>query len=207
METQVIELAKEGLAKSVTLAVQALEEGKVIIYPTETSYGIGCSVEEVEAVKRIFEVKQRQPGKPLLVLVDHIKTMEDYGRINPTAKKLSRHFMPGPLTLVIDKTEKVPDIVNQKEIAFRVSSNAFAFNLCAKFGKPITSASANIEGRPPIYSGMGAVKEFEGKVDLIVDAGSLPQTKPSTLYDSRSRKILREGPINAAEIEAVLERE
>ena len=195
------------MTQAVVQAAQALEEGKVIIYPTETSYGIGCSVEKVDAVKRVFEVKQRQLGKPLLVLVDELKTMENYGVINPTAKKLAKTFMPGPLTIIIDKTEAVPKEVNEKEIAFRISSHPFAFNLCAKYGKPITSASANVEGKPPIYAGGEAVKEFEGKVDLIIDAGKLPGTKSSTLYDSRNQKVLRQGPISESEIQAVLERE
>lgn len=195
---------KVSSPKALDRAVRLLRQGKVVIYPTETSYGIGCSVKSRAAIKAIYRIKKRNPKKPLLVLVDSLKTMQAYGRINGRVRALVKYFMPGPLTLVVDKTRKIPKILNEKEIAFRISSHPIAFKLTQKLGAPLTSASANLEGKPNIYSAKEVIQQFKGKVALIIDAGNLKRRKPSTLFDIRSGKVLRKGLIKEKEIMKVL---
>jgi len=205
METIIIKLGKKNPAQALREAVQVLEKGGIIIFPTETSYGVGADALNQNAVEKVHEAKKQPHGKPISVVVADLKQAEQIADINEEAKALAKRFFPGPLTIIAPE-KNVPKNLTQNGIAFRVSSNKFAGELCRVFGKPITATSANIHGQEPIFSGKTAIEKFSGTADLIIDAGKLPQKKASTIYCTINHKILREGKITKKQIEKALEK-
>jgi tRNA threonylcarbamoyl adenosine modification protein (Sua5/YciO/YrdC/YwlC family) len=179
-------------------ALNIIKKGGVIIYPSESSYGIGCDATNSKAVRRIFKIKRRR-AKGLLIFVSDKKMAGRYAEVNSIAARLMKKFMPGPLSLVSEK-KMLPDCVSRKTIGFRISSNAFARNLVKKFGKPIVSTSANISGKSQLYKISDVISNFYGKVDMIVDYGDLPEKPLSTIFDCTTNQIIRKGAINGEKI-------
>lgn len=189
--------------KAVFEAARVLENGGVVAYPTETSYALGCDATNAPAVKKIFALKKRSRRKPLPLIVDSLKTISRYALLNEKARVLAKKFMPGPLTLVVEMNgAALPKRLSPGGIAFRISSNKFAYAIAKKFGKPIVSTSANKSGEPSIYSSRKIVSEYGGKVDLVVDAGELAPEPPSAIVDLRGRKpvLLRKGPVKFVDV-------
>jgi len=201
VETKVIKLTEHNELESVRKAAETIKNGGLVVYPTETSYGIAADATNEEAVKEVFKVKNRPFSKPIPIIIDSIERMEKYGVLNERSMSIARKFMPGPLTLIIDK-KGLPDVLNPKEIAFRVSSHPIAFKLSKVAECPITSTSANLSGELPLYRVDDVKAVFRGKVNVILDYGNLPKIKPSTIADLRAEtiKIVREGPISEEEI-------
>lgn len=191
MKTQIV-LEKEKSAVQKT--VKALKAGGIIVYPTETSYGIGCNAQNKRAIKVVHIIKKEPKNKPLIVLAADLKTAKKTGKFSKTDELLVKKFMPGALTLVVDKKK------GKGTIAFRISSHPFAQKICEKFGNPVVSTSANIHGKKPLFSFKKVLQEFDEKVDLIVNAGTLPKRAASTIYDSKNKKILRKGKIKLENI-------
>ncbi len=189
-KARVVKVNESGAIK---LAIKVLKQGGVIVYPTETCYGIGCDFENEEAKERIYEVKERPKEKKFIVIVDSLKTARRYFKLDEKSmlivRALVKRFMPGPLTLAVSEN-----------FAFRISSHPFALALTRKFKKPIVSTSANLSGRQPIYEIGKILNTFCKKVDLIVDGGDLPRRKPSTVFDVRKLRAVREGEIREKEI-------
>jgi len=186
-------------------AVFVLKKNGVIIYPTETSYGIGCKVTDIESVKRIREIKQDRE-KPFIILVSSKEMAKEFAEINSEAEKLLDEFK-GHLTLIVPKKEikeKIPDEVSEKTIALRISSNEIANSIVKEINEPLISTSANLAGKKPIYSFEKAVKVLGKKVDFILDAGKLEENIASTIYNVKEKKIVRKGKITEKEIEEVL---
>jgi len=199
MKTKIISTKKKGALQK---AIKALKKGKIIIYPTETSYGIGCLGKKGNAIKKIHSIKKEPVSKSLIVLVPNLKVAKQFGKLTKKDENLVKQFMPGPLTLVVEKKIGISNYLGKKTIAFRISSNTFAYNLSKNCGA-IVSTSANIHRKKPIFSVKQSLKEFNGKVDLIVDAGTLPKRNPSTVYDSKNDKIIRKGKISLGQIRKV----
>lgn len=193
-----IVLANEKNALSA--AVDALRNGKVIVYPTETSYGIGCDAANPRAVQMVHKIKKEPKTKQPIILVPDISFAKKIAKLSKADELLAKKFMPGPLTLVVEKRKGKLDGIFGKTIAFRISAGKFARALAKKFGGAIVSTSANIHGQKPVFSAKKAMKVFGEKADLIVDAGSIPKRRPSTIYDAKNQKILREGKIVLADI-------
>lgn len=194
MKTKIINIKDD---KAVSSAVAVLKKVGLIIYPTETSYGIGADATNVKALRKIIKVKTRKSGKFIPIIISDSKMAEKYIVLNKDIRKLMRKFMPGPLTLVAKKKN-----MEAKKLlgGFRIPANKFALKLARCFGKPITATSANISGSEGIYKIKDVVKIFKGRVDLIIDSGNLPIRKPSTVFDVSDRKILRRGNISKREI-------
>ncbi len=184
------------------IAIFVLKKKGVIVYPTETSYGIGCRISDLNSVKRIREIKKERK-KPFIILVSSKEMAEEFAEINSQAKKLFEQFK-GHLTLIVPKKESVPDQVSEKKIALRISSNEIAKEIVKEINEPIISTSANLSGEKAIYSFEKAVKVLGKKVDFILDAGKLKEEKSSTIYDLKEKKVLRKGKITEKEIEKAL---
>jgi len=178
-------------------AIKIMKRGGLIIYPTETCYGIGADATNIESIEKIYEIKGRDPMKPIPILVSNLNMIKKYGLITKQIEFLVKKFMPGPLSIVTKKERLVSD-VNQEGISFRVSSHPVASTLVKLLKKPITTTSANVSGRSSIYEIEKIIEIFEGKVDMIIDYGDLSKIKPSTcidMTDENNVKIIREGPI------------
>ncbi len=198
VKTKIIKINPKGPDLKILKEVaKEIKKGKLVVYPTETCYGLGTNALDVKAVRKIYEIKRRPLKSNLTVIVDSLETAKKYGKIDKLAEKLVKKFMPGPLTLIVDKKKNFPKLTNPA-FAFRISSNPIA-NYLAKFSKvPIVATSANPHGKPSIYSGEKAIQKFKGKVDIILDSGKLRKVKPSTIVDLRNKKpkLIREGPID-----------
>ncbi len=181
-------------------AARIMKKGGVVVFPTESSYGLGVDATNETAIKKLAAVKHQPEEKSVSVIVADLGQAEDFGKLDEKARKLVERFMPGPLTLVVEKRLGVPDALAEKTIAFRISSNRIARALCKELGNAITATSANLHGRPSIYSGREAIKQFGNRAHMIIDAGELPRNPSSTIYDTVHERILRNGPITEQQI-------
>ncbi len=177
-------------------AIQILKKSGVIIYPTETVYGLGADINSREAVERIYEIKGREKTKALSIACLK-EDIEKYAEVTDLAKFLIANFLPGPLTLVLKKKETVPRwITNSEYVGIRVPDNELVQKLLKKFGSAITSTSANISGKKDCVSAKEIPAKIKEKVDLIIDEGETKYKGPSTVVQVNGKiKILRHGVI------------
>jgi len=190
-------------ANSVQKIAEMLRDGAVFVYPTETSYGIGCDARNAEAVERIFTIKQRPADKGLVVLMKDTEMLEEYAKIPQKARELGDTHWPGALNIVLESTEDssiVPACAHAGHQAVRVSSHPFVQELFTEFVGPIVSTSANISGNEPLYDPQEIVEMFEGQEfqpDVIVDGGVIPERPGSTVVRIQDGNIviLRQGEV------------
>jgi L-threonylcarbamoyladenylate synthase len=189
---------------SISQIIDALKKGKVIVYPTETCYGLGCDATNSQAVDKLFEIKKRQKEKAVLVLVSDVSVIEDYVKWTPKLEELKRKYWPGPLTVVtkIKNRGNLSDGTIDKDntIAFRITDHYFAHALCKELGRPLVSTSANITSHDSPYNVESILEMFEGKEkqpDIIIDSGTLPHKSPSTIIRVKGNEIelLRQGEL------------
>lgn len=196
MKTEII---KAMHRKAVTKAAEVLGKGGIIIYPTETLYGIGADATDDKAVKEVIAIKKRSKTKHMLIAFSDLKMAKKYLVITKKAELLAEAFMPGPLGLIVETKSKPV-----RRVGFRIPDNKFVLSLIRKLGKPITSTSANISGKEDLYKIKDIIKTFNGKVGMIIDAGNLPKRKASTVFDTATMKIVRKGPVSEKQIRAAL---
>lgn len=190
-------------------AVGALRAGGVIAYPTETLYGLGADALSPAAVERVFSLKGRPEGQPILVLVADDAMLETIvARVSHEARALADAFWPGPLTLVLDAASSVPREITGGAggVGVRISSHPVAAALAAGLGRPITSTSANRSGRAGARSARDVTADFPEGLDLVLDTGPLADGPPSTVLDltGHRARIVRAGVIGADAIRRVL---
>lgn len=203
---EIIELAR-GLGEGVFKASGVLRSGGVIVYPTDTLYGLGADALSDEAVASIYSIKGRDEKKPMHAVFADIAMIEEYAEVNYAARKLAEKFLPGPLTLILKKKPSVDAGISRgiDTIGVRIPDNQFCIDLAKTFGKPYTATSANLAGEPTFPS-VKEILEQLGKaakgIELIIDAGPLPLSQPTTVVNvvSGSPSILREGVIASREI-------
>ena len=179
--------------------LKTLEEGKLIIIPTDTVYGISCDATNIEAIKKVNEAKKRKETKPLLILVSDIEMLKKYTQdITPLEEKLMHKYMPGKLTMLFKKNDLLSDelTAGSPYIAIRIPEFEELLALIKKFNKPIVSTSANITGSDVVASLENLENDLKEKIDYIYDIGIL-NTTPSTLLKVEKEKIiiLREGEL------------
>ncbi len=181
--------------EKIKIVLEALREGKIILYPTDTVYGIGANIFNLEAVERIYKIKKRPHNKPLSVCVSSIDQIHKIAHLNrDTGKKLNTIF-PGPFTVILKKKDIVNPILTAggEKIGIRIPESKICMELSSKF--PITTTSANISGKPIPESVDGVWKQFIGEIDLIIDAGTCRHGVHSTVIDMTVSPplILRKG--------------
>ena len=204
---RVLKVSEVGFERAVEEAVERLRNGGLVVYPTETCYGLGATVDDLKAVERVYLVKRRPFDRPLTVIVADVEMWSRYAYITPEASKLIRRFLPGPLTIILWKKPTVPDLVNPDRIGARISSHPVAQALVEMLGKPITATSANLHGGPNPYKVEEVVSEG---VDLILDYGELPRRPPSTIVDLTVKppavyRAYPDGPFTREEVLKALE--
>ena len=190
--------------------VEIIKKGGLVIFPTETVYGIGTNAYCEDSVKKIYEVKQRPDEKPLSILVSDISEISKYGYVdNEKEKKIIEKFMPGPLTIILKKRKGVFDYISSGKdtIGIRIPDNEIIKKILDKAQIPIVAPSANISGKPSGIVMDEILKDFYGKVDVCVDGGKAQLGESSTIVQIIDNKpvILREGKIKLEEISKCLE--
>jgi L-threonylcarbamoyladenylate synthase len=198
-------------AEDVEIAGKKLAQGSVVVFPTETVYGMGASTCSPEAVRRVFSIKGRPPDNPLIVHISKMKQLEElWTGVPRTALKLASVFWPGPLTLVYYKKESVDKAVTGglDTVSVRMPSNRIAMQLIETADVPVAAPSANLSGRPSITNFDDAVEELNGLVDIIIDGGKCTYGVESTVLDITGEvpRILRPGAVSRERIERVIGR-
>lgn len=189
-------------------AVELLKAGGVIVYPTETSYGLGCDATNHAAVERVFAIKGRPETKALSVILPSLEEATKYINLRPYSRRLANHYWPGPLTIVASvapASTLSPYCINKNRHAVRVSSHPVAAALATLLGRPIVATSANLSGQADLYAAKDVLASFSGEVnqpDAFIDAGDLPLLPPSTIVEvgAEGINVLRQGSIVVREI-------
>ena len=192
---------------AVAMAAEDVASGKLIVYPTETVYGIGADIYNEAAVKNLYVVKNRPFDMPLSVAVSDKAMLERVAVLNENADKLIKAFLPGPLTIIIKKQPDVPDIVtsSSQKVGIRIPDNRFALELIRRTG-PIITTSANLHSHPDAVDVDSAITDFGDAVDTYIDAGRCTIGQPSTIVwlMDKQVEIVRQGAIPADKIKEVL---
>ena len=182
---------------SVEEAATLVRSGGVVVYPTETVYGVGADAYNEAAVKRVYRIKERPTERPLSVAVGSVEHIEKVARPREDALEFAREFLPGPVTPLLPRRQRVPEIVTSGDlIGVRVPDDEKALALVNSVG-PITSTSANMSGEPPATR-PDELGRLADRVDGIIDDG-VRDGKPSTVVDTTTWEVVREG----AEVESV----
>ena len=200
------DICSSQFREAVQSAVHMLQRGGVIIYPTDTVYGIGVDATQALAMDRLFEIKHRNAEKPVSLLISDSTMVKNYAEIIPAYySSLLKKYWPGPLTAVFKAKKDInPLLTGGKEtIGFRVPNHPFCTALVQEYKKPITSTSANLSGEKECVDVSQISPEIINAVDLIIDGGEIAGGVSSTvvLCDDKFPKILREGAISRQEIE------
>lgn len=197
---------------TMTEIVNAIRKGKIVVFRTDTVYGMGTNALNKNAVKKIYEIKERPMYKPLIVLISDINMLNELvDSISITEKKLIDAFWPGSLTIKFKKKENaLPDIVSAGDeyIRIRLLENDFAYHLVKKAKIPIVAPSANLSGSFTGTKIENIINELGEKVDYIIDSGNIESDIPSTIVEVNNENviIIREGKITKEEIVKVLQK-
>lgn len=206
-----MEIIKPG-RDAVDQAVTVLKSGGLVIYPTETVYGIGAGATNPGAIKKLSKYKNRPFGKPYSIAVAGQKMAEEYVELNATAKNLYREFLPGPLTVISKGKHKVAPGIESEDgtLGIRIPAYKLVIDVVSKLGKPITATSANASYKKRPYKISDILENIsekqKGLIDLIIDAGELPPNEPSTVIDTTfdDPVTLRQGEIKFSDKNSVV---
>jgi len=178
---------KESIAK----CAQIIKDGGIVAFPTETVYGLAANLSKEEAMERLYKVKARPRSKPFTVHISNIKMIKDMGGVlDEKSKALVEKFWPGPLTIIVKAK-------GSKKIGFRMPANKVALDLIKASGVPVVAPSANLSGGFAPTCAEDVLKDLDGKIDILLDAGPTTVGIESTVVDMTVSPpaILREGAI------------
>lgn len=196
--------------KNLEEIADGIKNGKTVVFPTETVYGIAANALDEIACEKIFKIKNRPDNKALIVLISNYDILEKI--VNPVSKlerKLMKAFWPGALTIILEKNKEcdIPNVVTagKNNIGVRMTSGKIARLLIEKAGVPIVAPSANLSGSPTGTKIDRIIEELGDRVDYILDCGDIENGKESTIIKVENEKIiiLREGKITKEELEKV----
>jgi L-threonylcarbamoyladenylate synthase len=201
MKTKIIKVSPEVIEiDKIEEIARVLREDGIIVYPTETFYGLGANGFSATAINKVYRLKKRAPRKPISIVISDLSMLRqivsgDFSSFQP----LISAFWPGPMTIILKASSAVPDeLLGQKgTIGVRLTSHPWVRALVHQARFPITATSANISGETPISDPEKARESFEGIVDLVVDGGKTEGRFPSTVMDlsGEQPRLVREGAI------------
>ncbi len=208
MKTQLVKtnglvVPDEALKK----AAEILRSGGLVVFPTETVYGLGGNGTDAEAAKKIYAAKGRPSDNPLIIHIAKPEDAEKYAVTSPTYYKLAKAFMPGPLTVILKKKDTIPFSVTGglDSVAVRCPSHPIAHSLIEASDIPIAAPSANLSGKPSPTCAKHVIDDLDGRVDMIIDGGSCDIGLESTIVklDGDSATLLRPGAITSDALRCV----
>lgn len=161
--------------RRISRVVDSLRDGGVIAYPTDTTYGIGCSIFCKKSIERIYQMKQRDRRKPFSVICSSLSEISRYAQVSNSAFKAIKRHLPGPYTFVFEATREVPDLLltRQKTIGIRIPDNKICCDLVSLLGNPIITTSANLSGEEPEGDPRTIADTFGSQLDFVIDGGIL----------------------------------
>jgi len=184
--------------------VEKLKAGATIVYPTETVYGLGCAATNQAAVDKIFQIKERQKDKPLLVVASGVDMMVEYVEWSDKLEELAKKYWPGPLTVVTEVQDRDGlangVVAGDNTLAFRVTDHPLASEISQALGMPLVSTSANLSSQESSYDVADIVTMFKDSAvqpDIVIDAGILLHRSPSTVVKivGEEVEVLRQGEL------------
>ena len=207
MKCDCADVSGQDFERAIGEAAREITAGNLVVYPTETVYGIGADIFNEVAVKNLYLAKKRPFDMPLSVAVSGKSMMERIAVLDETAEKLIDAFLPGPLTIIIEKRQEVPDLVTatSKKVGIRMPDHPVALGIIKKTG-PIVATSANLHSHPDAVDIDSALSDLGPSVSLYVDSGPSRLKKPSTIVwiMNGEVEIVRQGAITIRDIEGVL---
>ncbi len=181
----------------------------MVVFPTDTLYGLGADVFSVEALERVFAIKGRPAGLALPVLVSCWEQVKLVARLTAVGNRLADRFWPGPLTLVLPKLDRLPELVTggRDTVAVRMPGHRVPLVLAEQLGRPVTGTSANLSGEADLLTLDTVEAKLGGQVDYILPIGPAPKGAPSTVVDvtADSPRLVRQGALPFPEVLAALE--
>ncbi|MFC1855063.1 L-threonylcarbamoyladenylate synthase [Thermodesulfobacteriota bacterium] len=180
----------------IKLAAKVLNEDGVIVYPTDTVYGLGCSIFSKKGIEEIERIKGREKKKPMSFICQSLSDASKYTRLTNFAYKIMKHALPGPYTFILEASKTVPKILQSKRktVGIRIPDSTICMAILREFGSPIISTSANLSSQPELSDIYDIERAFNTQVKLYIDAGNLV-SDPSTIVSLINDKIevIREG--------------
>lgn len=179
---------------NLTDAVAAIRRGDLVVYPTETVYGLGANALDPEAIERVFEAKRRSRERPISLAVPELSVAADYVRMTDSERAFCERFLPGPVTVLLERTDRVPHVLvaDRDRVGIRVPDHDVARALARRTG-PITATSANVSGAESARE----VDEIDPSIReraVVIDGGRTPGTE-STVVDVDAGEVLRRGAL------------
>ena len=191
---------KENInAEELENVIKVIVDGGVVIFPTDTVYGVAANSLDETAIKKLFDLKERNDNKPICVLTSSVDKIKKIAYVRDEEQKIIDKYMPGALTIILDKKEIVSDVLTSglKTVGVRIPNNEIALRILDKLEYPLATTSANISGMEAAVKKEDLIKEFEGKVDIIIDGGITDLKVSSTIVKIKNNEIevLRQGTI------------
>lgn len=161
--------------RQISRIADSLKDGKVIAYPTDTTYGIGCSIFCKKSIEKIYLMKQRDKRKPFSIICSSLSEISKYANVSNSAFKIIKRYLPGPYTFVFEATREVPDLLltRQKTVGIRMPDNKICSNIVASLGNPIITTSANLSGEEPEGDPRKISDTFGTQLEYVIDGGIL----------------------------------
>lgn len=202
---------KQDYTYVLTAALEVLKNGGVIVYPTDTIYGLGANACDFKAAEQVFKIKNRSLNKPLPIIARNLNWVKEIAFVPPKLEDILSKIWPGTVTIILPKKDVIPKVITagRKNVGIRIPDFAFTDKLLGRFGYPLTATSANLSGEEGAGDVGKIIKVFREQLwqpDLILDAGILPKSQPSTILDLSTikPKILRIGPTKPAQLMEIL---
>lgn len=212
---KILKVNPENLRESeeaIKKAAEIIKNGGVVVYPTDTVYGLGVDATNEEAVERLFIVKQRPETKPLPIVVSNIAEAKALAIIDKWQEKIVSKIWPGKVTVLFQQKYRLPIIVTagKKTIALRIPDYKLIHYLLERLSRPLVATSANISGHSPTREIQEVLNQFKNEKyqpDLVLDAGELADNEPSTILDlsTSEPKITRVGPVSREQLAKILD--
>lgn len=192
-----------GREVAIQKALHVLKKGGVVMHETETCYGLAADINSEKALDKVYAIKKMKKSKPVSIMVGSVSEAKKYGRFTQVALNLVKEHWPGPLTLLLPRTDKVPYHLNEEFefVGIRCPGSEMSCEMVSLFGSPLTTTSANISGKKEVYdvtSFLNQVQETDLMPDLIIDSGKLEGNLPSTIVriDGNEVHFLRKGELS-----------
>lgn len=188
--------SKNPQGRHIDRAVESLKQGGVVVYPTDTVYGLGCDITQRQAIDRVIRIKGRDPQKPMSFVCADLTHISRYANVTDFAYKILKRYLPGPYTFVLPASRETPKILQsrQRTVGIRIPAHPVPLALVAQLGEPLLSTSANRSSQETVSDPQDLEQRFAHDVDFILECGPLPVLPSSviSLVDDRV-EVLREG--------------
>lgn len=209
---KILDISKINRETIIQTACQILASGGLLVYPTETTYGIGVDATNQDAIDKLLQYKARREGKPLSIAVTDQAMAEQYVELNDEARNLYQTFLPGPVTVISMAKAKLAKgaASERRTVGVRIPDYSLARDIIAAYGKPITATSANASYKKRPYAVGDIFQSLSTRqkslIDLVLDAGELPHNEPSTVIDTtlENPTVLRQGKIKLSQATTVI---